>query len=121
MRSFRGRFALGGKLHCVTFEATNEEEAVDIAKRWGIGMEGEICDDQPEIAVNGVAPEPVAYDLKTASKLLGNVCRRTIWNWIVLRRLDRVPGCRKTLITRESIERMTKESAHLLRTERRHW
>ncbi len=99
MKRFSAVYIAGGAARRMTFEAEDLDDARAQAGKWGVGVEGEA----PETgAVKTALPE--AYDLKTASTLLGGVCRYTIWKWLTLGKLERVPDIRRVLITRRSIE-----------------
>lgn len=79
------------------FEAVNEQEAREFAARCGAGLEGEAK------RMNSVGPA-TAYDEKTARALLGNISPSTLYRELAVGNLQRVPGIRKILVTRESIE-----------------
>lgn len=87
-----------GELHRIYFDASDVEEARQVAIACHAGLEGEAR--RPE------SPAPVAFDMKEARSLLGGVSRATVYNWLAEGRLERVPGTRKVLITRSSIEGM---------------
>lgn len=79
------------------FEAAEEREAREFAIRCGAGLEGK--------AKRPGAPGPAtAYDEKTTRALLGNISPSTLYREIAVGNLVRVPGIRKILVTRESIE-----------------
>ena len=48
---------------------------------------------------------PVALDVGSACRVLGNISRTTLYRLLVRGRLARLPGTRKVLVTRRSIER----------------
>lgn len=82
------------------FEAEDAERARAFAARCGAGLYDEAgSPGSPE------ALRPEAYDEKTARLLLGGISRTTLYRELALRRLDRVPGTRRVLVTRASIER----------------
>lgn len=88
-----------GSIRRVTFEAIDLAEAREIAAPWAVGVEGE---------GGGLLPPPElphAYNEKESRRLLGGISRSTLYNWIAIGRLEKVPGCRRLLLTRESIER----------------
>ncbi len=82
----------------VWFEAVSEPAAREICGRWGLGFKG--AANAPK-----ATPLPEVYKEKQARELLGGVCRATLYRWITLGKVDRVPNFRHVLITRESIER----------------
>jgi len=43
------------------------------------------------------------YDAPTARRMLGNISHTTLWQEILLGNLERVPGTRRCLVTRESV------------------
>ncbi len=81
----------------MVFEAIGETEARDFAVRCGAGLEGETQ------RMSGPGPA-TAYDEKTARALLGNISPSTLYRELAVGNLRRVPGIRKILVTRESIE-----------------
>ena len=96
-----------GDVRRLWFEAPSEEKARDFARRCGAGLEG--ASDRPDTTV----PLPEAYDEVTTRKLLGGVrddgtpgvSRSFLYKELTLGRLERVPGTRRLLITRASIEK----------------
>ena len=88
---------MNGSIRRLMFEACGEGEAREFAIRFGAGLEGEAR--RPESA-----PPPAAYDEKTARRLLGNISPSTLYRELAVGNLERVPGIRKILITRQSIE-----------------
>lgn len=101
MKNFGGVYVFNGRARRLTFEADDEEEALSISTKWNVGLSGETLPP-------GVAPAPVpdVYDLRTAARLLGNISHATIYRWVKLGRLERIPDTRKVLITRQSVERL---------------
>ena len=89
---------VSGEIRRIFFEAADIEEARRIAAGCNAGLEGEA--KRPEV------PVPVAFNLREARALLGGISRATVYNWVAVGKLDRVPGTRKVLITRKSIERL---------------
>jgi len=85
-----------GRLIRIWFDAVSEEDALSVAQACHGGLEG------PSPAP---APEQLAVPIKKARELLGGVSRATIYNWLAVGQLDRVPGTSRVLITRSSIER----------------
>lgn len=81
------------------FEAPDESEAKAFAVQVGAGFEGPAI--RPE--VNG-EPPPAAYNEDTARRLLGGISKSTLYREIQDGKLQRVPGTRRILITRTSIE-----------------
>lgn len=103
MKTYHGQYARGGKMRGISFEAEDLEDAIRIGADWGVGVTGEgSLAGSP--ASQSSHEEPAVYDLETARRILGNVSRHTIWKWLTLGRLERVPYCRRILITRESIQ-----------------
>lgn len=85
-----------GRLRRIWFDAEDEEDARVVAQHCHAGLEGP--GERPKA-------EQVAYGLKEARELLGGVSRATIYNWVAIGRLERVPQTRRLLLTRESLER----------------
>lgn len=90
-------YVVGGLVRRMIFEAVDEIEAREFAVRCGAGLEGETQQ------MNSPAPA-TAYDEKTARALLGNISPSTLYRELAVGNLQRVPGIRKILVTRESIE-----------------
>lgn len=102
LKRYNGIHVFNGMVRRLTFEAATPEEAQQLAAKWEVGVEGEA----PEAgAVKSALPE--AYDLKTTRQLLGGVSERTVWRWLICGDLQRIPGVRRVLVTRRSIERFS--------------
>jgi hypothetical protein len=99
LRLWSAVYVANGALRRMNFEASDEAEARDFAIRCGAGLEGESTRSESRFE-----PLPVAYDAKTARRLLGGVSRSALYKELVLGRLERVPGTRRVLITRTSLE-----------------
>ena len=102
LKSFAAFYALKGTIRRVFLEAETEDEAREICFRWGAGLEGLAV--RPEAKQE---PLPVAYDEKTARKLLGGISQATLYRWLATGKVERVPDTRRVLITRSSIERQS--------------
>ncbi len=87
-----------GTLRRVTFEATDDSEAREIAKKWEVGFAGEAA-TEPVIK----SAEPEAFCLGDTQRMLGGVSRATIYRWLDIGRLQRVRDTRRILITRKSV------------------
>lgn len=99
--SFSAVYIHDSQVRRLTFEATDLKEAQALAARWGAGVEGEVA--------RGEAPElPVAYGMAKARQILGGVSRSQVYVWLTQGRLERLPGTRRVLITRESVEKFWK-------------
>jgi hypothetical protein len=85
------------------FEAETEQEARDFAYKCGAGLEGPAAGPG---TISGPVPEN--YDEKTARRLLGGLSRSTLYRELGRGKLERVPGVRKVLVTRRSLERWRK-------------
>jgi hypothetical protein len=81
------------------FEAADEAEARKFCVRWGSGLEGKST--RPELAEE---PLPEAYDEKTARQMLGGISKSTLYREIQDGKLERLPGTRRILVTRSSLE-----------------
>ena len=105
MKTFAGIYIFNGHARRLSFEANDAEEALSIGLKWNVGLEPEsVLQAAPSTAL----PIPDVYDFATAARLLGNVSRSTIYKWLVLGRLVRIPKSRKILITRQSVELLAK-------------
>jgi hypothetical protein len=89
-----------GEVRRITFDAADLIEAKRVAAACNAGLEGE--------AIPDAVPE--AFGVQKTRELLGGVSRGTIYNWLAVGRLDRVPGTRRVLVTRSSIERAARSS-----------
>jgi hypothetical protein len=91
-----------GDLRRIFFDADSVEDARLVATSCNAGLQGEAFTPNP-------APAPVdppfAYDQTKARELLGGISRATLYNWLAVGRLERVPDTRRVLITRSSLER----------------
>jgi hypothetical protein len=89
-----------GEVRRVWFEAGSEASARELCVRCGFGFVG------PGTLPNApTAPAPEAYDCDTARALLGGISYMTIYRMLVRGDLERIPGTRKVLIRRSSLER----------------
>jgi len=98
MREYSALVPVAGRLVRIHFDAIDERDALNVA----MACRGGLTPDAGE----PVAPGPVAYDVKKARELLGGISRATVYAWLAVGRLERVPGTRRVLITRTSIERV---------------
>ena len=99
MRKFSAIHIRDGGIRRVTIEAKDDGEAADIARAWGIGIEGEAHND-----LVAQEPEREAYPLDIAGRLLGGLSRSTLYRELAAGRLERKPGIRRVLITARSIK-----------------
>jgi hypothetical protein len=100
MKTFTGIYIVGGTVRRITLEAESLEEARSIATGWGVGIESEA-----EAALSAPPPVPEAYGEAQARRLLGEISRTTLYRMLVRGDVERLPGTRKVLVTRASIER----------------
>lgn len=100
LKLFSAVFIENGVLRHMWFEAVDESEARSTCSRLGAALEGETARLQVEHE-----PMPELYNAETARRILGGISRSTLYKEIVLGRLERVPGIRRILITRSSLER----------------
>lgn len=89
-----------GELCRIFYDAPDNAQARLIAAACNAGLEGEAHTPNP-----APAEAPHAYGLQKARELLGGVSRATVYNWLAVGRLERVPETRRVLITRSSLER----------------
>ncbi len=101
MKRYSAVMVREGTLRKVTYEATSEAEAQEIAKLWDIGFAGEAA-AEPTIK----SAEPEAFSLEDAQRMLGGVSRATIYRWLEFGRLQRVRDTRRVLITRRSVTQL---------------
>lgn len=97
MPQYSAIIPVSGVVRRIWFDADSDNDARILAAHCNAGLEGEAR--RPDV------PVPVAFGLKETRELLGGVSRATIYNWVALGRLERVPNTRRLLVTRESIER----------------
>lgn len=107
MTRYAGVYVTDGGVRQVTFEAASPDEAKQLAQKWGVGVTGEARETP---ASGGASAIPEAYDEETAGKLLtGNpekpLSRSSLYRLVAVGALERVPGTRRFLITRSSLER----------------
>jgi hypothetical protein len=100
MKMFDAVLIFGGRLRRLVFEAADEKEAQILAITLGVGLEGEHAATGP---VTTVLPE--AFNAADARIMLGKIGLSTLYDMVYDGRLERVPGIRKLLIKRRSIER----------------
>lgn len=98
-----------GSIRRITLEAENLEEARRLATQWGFGLEGEV---HPEIG----CPEekvvhPDAFNSTDSRRKLGDISRTMLYRLLARKILCRLPGTRKILVTRTSIERYCARAA----------
>ncbi len=100
LKTFSVVFVVNGNVRRAQIEAADDAEARATCLRWNVGLEG-------EVARARYVPEPLAeaYDSQTARRLLGGISRTSLYKQVAAGNLDRVPGTRRVLITRSSIER----------------
>jgi hypothetical protein len=102
LKEFIGVYVVAGQVRRITFEAPSLEDAHQQATKWGVGVAGESL---PAAVVSQVPTSlPETFNLKEAQRLLG-VSRSTVYQLLKDGFLDRLPGIRRTLITRRSLER----------------
>lgn len=101
LKRFSGIYIVAGEIRRIVYEARDLSEARQLARNWGVGLEGET------VAFAGESPPPLpeAYDEKTARYLLGGISRTTLYAELATGRLQRITGTRRVLVTRRSIER----------------
>ncbi len=100
-----------GTIRRVWFEAADADTARAFCLRKDLGLEGPAtpvarmtpANEEPQ-------PEPETYDAKTACRILG-VSLATLYRWLDDGRLRRVGGTRRMLVTRQSIELLTRSAA----------
>lgn len=88
-----------GEMRRVFFEAIDDQEARELCVRWGCGLEGKSTRPEP-----GRESVPEAYDQETACRLLGGISKSTLYRELQDGKLERVPGTRRILVTRSSLE-----------------
>ena len=118
MREFAAMVPVGGRLVEIRFDALDERDALNIAIACGAGLIS--SEEQPNASTptavrrhyvrgDNRALEPVAFDITRAREILGGISRATVYSWLALGRLERVPGTRRVLITRSSLERVANQ------------
>ena len=96
---FSAAYVVQGKMRRMFFEAIDDAEAREFCIRWGCGLEGEST--RPELGTKSL---PEAYDQQTACRLLGGISKSTLYRELQDGKLERVPGTRRILVTRSSLE-----------------
>lgn len=119
MREFAAMVPVGGRLVEIRFDALDERDALSVAIACHGGLVPDGAVPSGGAAVPGwrlpsvrpaPAPEPVAFDLHRTREILGGISRATVYAWLALGRLERVPGTRRLLITRSSLERVVTQT-----------
>lgn len=93
----------GGQIRRLWFEASHEAEARAFCVRANAGFEGRSAG--PEIRAD---PLPEAYNVETACAMLGGISAATLYREIADGKLEKLPGTRRVLVTRESLEARAK-------------
>lgn len=88
-----------GNIRRMWYEAPGEPEAKAFAVKVGAGFEGPAV--RPQVACE---PPREAYNEEATRRLLGGISKSTLYREIQDGKLERVPGTRRILITRSSIE-----------------
>jgi hypothetical protein len=100
-----------GDIRRIWFEAENRELAHTFCRRKGFGFDG-TASPLPTFATSeDQGPLPEAYDEKTARRMLGGISLATLYRWLEEEKVERVPNTRRLLVTRQSIERLTRRPA----------
>lgn len=110
MTRFSAVFGVRGQLRRMSFDAETLEEAQLLAEKWGVAVEGE-ARETPANSAPALLPE--GYDWQTAGKMIAapdGLSRATMYRLVAAEELDKVPGTRRFLVTRESIERYCRRS-----------
>lgn len=105
MTVFIGAYIYHGQMRELRLEAETIEEARAVAAPWGVA----ITKEGVWGPAGTIPSEPFAYDEKTARRLLGGVSTTTLWRWVHQGYLARLPGTKRVLITRESVENWIKK------------
>jgi hypothetical protein len=108
-KRYRAIFIANGSIRKITFEALCSQEAEQLARNWGCGLEGEAVEDAQVDSPRPVAKE--AFDVPSACQILGGISRTTLYRLLVRGKLERLPATRKVLVTRRSIERLCSKAA----------
>lgn len=98
LRRFSGVYLKAGQMRRITFEAADLEDARQQAEHWGVGVEGEAGPIQPPSTV-----EKQTYTMEEVMATL-QVSRTTVKRLLWRRKLKRIAGVRKVLVTRQSLE-----------------
>ena len=98
MTTFAAVYVEAGTVRRIWFESACDEAARAFCVRHGFGLEG------PAARPSDSLPPPAFYNEKSARTLLGGISRTSLYRELIRGNLIRVPGMRKILITRQSIE-----------------
>ena len=96
--AFSAVYVDAGTVRRIWFESACDEAARAFCVRHGFGLEG------PAARPSDSLPPPAFYNEKSARTLLGGISRTSLYRELIRGNLIRVPGMRKILITRQSIE-----------------
>ncbi len=97
-----GVAVVAGEIRRLWFQARSEVDARETCRLLDIGYEG------PAVAPATSQLLPVALDEKAAKQALGGVSRATLYRMLVRGDITRLPGSRRLLVTRSSIERLAR-------------
>jgi hypothetical protein len=109
MKTYSAIYLVDASIRRIRFEARDLDEARRFAIAWGFGLEGE-APEEPR-AVQPDATEPEAFDVADSCRILGGICRTSLYRLLVRGKLERLPETRKVLVTRRSIERYCSRAA----------
>ena len=98
MTTFAAVYVEAGTVRRIWFESASEEAARAFCVRFNFGLEG------PATRPSDSLPTPAFYNEKSARTLLGGISRTSLYRELIRGNLVRVPGMRRILITRQSIE-----------------
>ena len=98
MTTFAAVYVEAGTVRRIWFESASPEAARAFCVRYSFGLEG------PATRPSDSLPTPAFYNEKSARTLLGGISRTSLYRELIRGNLVRVPGMRRILITRQSIE-----------------
>lgn len=100
-----------GEIRRVWFEAADPDLAHEFCRRKQFGFDATVNAFPSPAPTGEPVPAAEAYDGNTARRLLGGISVATLYRWLDEGKVDRVPNTRRLLVTRESLERLTRRRA----------
>lgn len=109
MKTYSAIYLVEASIRRIRFEASDPDEARRLATIWGFGLEGEAPEEACPRQCDAAKPE--AFGVADSCRILGGICRTSLYRLLARGKLERLPETRKVLVTRRSIERFCDRAA----------